>query len=67
MKPPRYVVVERACCGTCVHYRQHYTLLEKGSFRPLWYGHCAVPRRKRRMPDEVCQHWRSGERPEDGA
>ena len=39
-----HVVVEKVCCGTCVHYRQHYVLSEGGRFLPLWYGHCHVPR-----------------------
>ena len=57
MKEPRYVVVEKSCCGTCAHYRQHYVLLEHGKFAPLWYGHCKAPRRKCRTPEEVCPHW----------
>ena len=57
MKASRYVVVEKECCGTCVHYRQHYILSEQGRPFPLWYGHCGTPRRKRRQPDEVCPYW----------
>lgn len=57
MKEPRYVIVEKSCCGTCVHYRQHYILQEDGRPYPLWYGHCHTPRAKRRTPDEVCPHW----------
>ncbi len=57
MSVPRYVIVEKECCGTCVHYRQHYILTEGGRPFPLWYGHCATPRRKRREPDEVCPCW----------
>ena len=61
MKEPRYVVVEKSCCGTCVHYRQHYILQEGGRPYPLWYGHCCTPRSKRRTPDEVCPHWESAD------
>ena len=66
MKEPRYVVVEKSCCGTCAHYRQHYTLLESGRLHALWYGHCCTPRSKRRTPDEVCPHWKQKEKEEDG-
>lgn len=57
MKTSRYVVVEKECCGSCVHYRQHYVLTEHGRPFPLWYGHCGTPRMKRRTPDEVCPYW----------
>ena len=57
MKEPRYVVVEKACCGTCVHYYQHYILPGNGRPYPLWYGHCDAPRNKRRAPDEFCPHY----------
>ena len=58
MKTSRYAVVEEECCGTCVHYRQHYILGDHGRPFPLWYGHCATPRVKRRQPDEVCPYWK---------
>lgn len=57
MSERRYIVVEKECCGTCVHYRQHYILTEHGKPYPLWYGHCVTPRLKRREPDETCPHW----------
>ena len=62
MKETRYVVVEKSCCGTCGHYRQHYVLQEGGRPYPLWYGHCCTPREKRRAPDEVCPHWEASGR-----
>ena len=65
MKGPRYVVVEKACCGTCIHYRQHYVLREGGRLLPLWYGHCGTPRQKRRTPEEVCPYWEGTEKPEN--
>lgn len=67
MKAPRYMVVEKSCCGTCAHYRQHYTLTNQGKLHPLWYGHCGTPRMKNREPDEVCAYWKSLEPPDEGA
>lgn len=64
MKESRYVVVEKSCCGTCVHYRQHYVLQEGGRPYPLWYGHCHTPRAKRRTPEEACPHWAPAGQPE---
>ena len=61
MKEARYIVVEKSCCGTCVHYRQHYILDPNGKPCPLWYGHCHTPRMKRRAPDEACPHWKASE------
>lgn len=61
MKEPRYIVVEKQCCGTCIHYRQHYILSEHGRPFPLWYGHCVAPRLKRREPDESCPYWAPAE------
>ena len=61
MKEARYIVVEKSCCGTCVHYRQHYILGQHGKPYPLWYGHCHTPRMKRRAPDEACPHWKPAE------
>ncbi len=58
MKVSRYVVVEKACCGTCVHYYQHYILSKEGRLHPLWYGHCGTPRDKRRTPGETCPYWK---------
>lgn len=57
MKGNRYIVVEQEYCGTCVHYRQHYVLSDRGRFSPLWYGHCGTPRMKQRQPDEACPRW----------
>ena len=65
MNGSRYVVVEQECCGTCVHYRQHYILSEQGRPWPLWYGHCVFPRLKARKPDETCPHWTSADKKED--
>ena len=61
MGESRYVIVEKQCCGTCIHYRQHYVLIEGGRPYPLWYGHCHTPRRKYRTPDETCPYWESSE------
>lgn len=66
MTGKRYVVVEKECCGTCVHCRQHYVLTKNGWPHPIWYGHCTEPRVKCRAPDEVCGHWASTENTEDG-
>lgn len=57
MKGSRHLLVAKECCGTCIHYRQHYVLSTLGSFHPLWFGHCGTPRMKSRDPDEVCPHW----------
>ena len=65
MNEPRYVVVEKECCGTCVHYRQHYVLVN-GRPHPIWYGHCVSPRVKPRAPDEGCKYWTPVEKKEDG-
>lgn len=67
MKPSRYVIVEKACCGTCAHYHQHYVLGKGGKVSPLWYGHCHAPRMKRRTPEETCALWAPSDRAEDGA
>lgn len=64
MKGNRYVIVEKECRGTCVHYRQHF-ISEKGRFWPIWYGHCGTPRMKQRQPDEGCPHWAPGIPPDD--
>lgn len=64
MNKRRNMMVERKCCATCVHYRQHYILSTMGSFHPIWYGHCVTPRLKNRDPDEICEHWISIESPE---
>ena len=61
MNTPRYVMVEQRCCGTCIHYRQHYILTQQCRPYPLWYGHCGTPRMKRRTPDETCPYWESSE------
>ena len=55
MEPAYKWIVDAKVCGTCAHYRQHYTLQSCGVFRPLWYGHCHVPRwGKHPRPDETC-------------
>lgn len=59
MKEPRYAVVEKACCGTCVHYHQHYILEAQGKVCPIWYGHCSNQRIKRRTPGETCPDWQA--------
>lgn len=50
-------MVEANVCGTCIHYRQHYVLVEGGRFEPLWYGHCHVPRSRYPLPDGTCRHY----------
>lgn len=65
MSSSRYVVVEKECCGTCVHYRQHYILSDRCKPQPLRYGHCVFPRLKDRKPDETCPHWTSSDKKED--
>ena len=63
MEPAYKWIVDAKVCGTCAHYRQHYTLQPSGVFRPLWYGHCHVPRwGKHPRPDETCPHWTDQER-----
>lgn len=69
MKGNRYMIVEKECCGTCVHYRQHYIAANGGRFHPIWYGHCGTPRMKQRQPDESCPCWSPAilpDTPEDG-
>ena len=67
MTVPHYVIVEKKCCGTCVHYRQHYILSDCGRPFPLWYRHCVFPRLKDRRPDETCPHWMSADKNEGRA
>lgn len=55
MKGPRYAVVEKSCCGTCVHYRQYYVLLEGGRpypplVRPLLHPQGKAPCPGRGLP-----------------
>ncbi len=50
-------MVPAEVCGTCAHYHQHYVLSPAGNWMPLWYGHCARPRLKNRVPDETCENW----------
>lgn len=57
MSKIRREMVEEKVCGTCVHFHQHFALLEGGGFYPLWYGHCSEPRLKDRTPGETCPHW----------
>lgn len=47
-------MVKAELCGTCIHYRQHYILVEDGRFRPLWYGHCHRPKSRHPLPNETC-------------
>ena len=61
MKEARYIVVEKSCCGTCIHYCQHYVLDSKGRPNPIWYGHCCEPRIKHRTPEETCPRWQAPE------
>lgn len=61
MNCPRYMIVEKACCGTCIHYRQHYILTEQCRPYPLRYGHCGTPRVKHRALDETCPYWENSE------
>lgn len=60
MKTTRRYIVEAEVCGICRHYHQHY-VLDKDQFRPLWYGHCHVPRPKHPQPDGACPHWQGRE------
>lgn len=42
-----HVVVEKVCCGTCVHYRQHYVLSEGGQvFAPVVRSLPCAPRKE---------------------
>ena len=54
-------MVPAEVCGTCVHYHQHYVLLAKGRWLPIWYGHCALPEIQSRNPDETCGSWQERE------
>ena len=55
--PPRKYMVEARVCGTCIHYHQHYVRVGEGSYQPLWYGHCGVPRRRHPTPEDGYPHW----------
>lgn len=50
-------MVEVKVCGNCIHYRQHYVLIENGRFKPLWYGHCHMPRPRYPLPDSICTNY----------
>lgn len=50
-------VQQKRCCGTCVHYRQHYVLNKENRFVSIWYGHCISSEIKEREPDAVCPNW----------
>lgn len=56
LKKPK-PMVEAEVCGTCIHYRQHYVMVEQMKIQPLWYGHCHTPRPHYPPPDGVCPHW----------
>ena len=45
-----------SCCGTCLHFRQHYIKWGKGFMAQDW-GHCKYPRLKDRDVEAVCKHW----------
>jgi hypothetical protein len=64
MALPRKYMVEQRVCGTCVHYRQHYIRTPQGMYYPLWYGHCARPRRRHPAPDFGCENWEGAEQTE---
>ena len=61
MRTTRKYIVEKQCCGTCAHYRQHYVLGGGGQFSPLWYGHCHSPHQRYPQPDGVCPKWKGRE------
>lgn len=57
-------MVQADVCGTCIHYHQHYVLMPKGGWMPVWYGHCGKPRMKGHSPDETCEFWEDALREE---
>ena len=53
--------METKQCKRCHHYIQHYGLKE-GRLFPVYCGHCAQGKPKRRLPDaESCQQFIPGE------
>ena len=52
-------------CGTCVHYRQHYTFIQGKLFR-VYCGHCTYQKTKRKRLDaKVCENYSYVEATED--
>jgi hypothetical protein len=44
-------------CGNCKHFRLHYVKAGR-AYRPLHYGHCVYPGRKRREAETAaCEHY----------
>jgi len=44
-------------CGTCVHYRQHYTFVQCKIYR-VYCGHCTYQKVKRKRPDaKACDNY----------
>ena len=58
--------MEKDICGSCEHFRQHYTLDKRKVFR-VYCGHCVKHPTKRRKPDAVaCEHFVASQ-PDDDA
>ena len=50
--------MEKKCCGTCRHFRQHYVRYEDGRYFRTPHGHCVYPRLKdRRKETDGCAYW----------
>ncbi len=56
--------MEEKTCKDCKYFRQHYGLDSRGFFR-VFCGHCVYERPKRKRPDNTCERFTPGERPED--
>lgn len=52
-----YQALPEERCGNCKHFVKHYIREAKGSYHPLWLGHCTHPRLKDRRVEEHCPHW----------
>lgn len=50
-------------CATCAHYIKHYVKSDprRGGYTPIFYGHCAYPRVKNRLPHNLCAHYEKGD------
>ena len=54
--------MQKKCCGTCKHYREHYVRYSDGRYVPIAHGHCVRPRLKdRRKETDGCAYWTAKE------
>lgn len=48
--------MEKAACGTCIHFFPHYTRAGRDYILTV-YGHCCHPRIKPRAAAPACRHY----------